>query len=110
MAKSRRLLVLIKPKDLEDPMAGNAPLGTPAQFAEAVAVFNTAPDGSTSTRLGTAVLHGPGYTVEYASGQDIINQAMVSVYESESAWPVLSRLCKELGWKMQDTESGQVFG
>ncbi len=109
-SKSRRLLVLIRPKDPADPMAGNLPLGKPKEFAEALAVFNTAPDGSASSRLGTAVLHGPGYTVEYASGQDVIAQAMVSVYEAESAWPVLSKLCKALGWKMQDTESGQVFG
>ncbi len=110
MAKSKRLLVLIKPKDPEDPLAGNFPLGKPREFADAVALFNTAPDGSTTSRLGTAVLHGPGYTVEYAAGQDMVNQAMVSVYEAESAWPVLSRMCKALGWKMQDTESGQIFG
>lgn len=110
MPKSKRLLVLIKPKDPDDPLAGNFPLGKPKEFATAVADFNTAPDGSSTVRLGTTVLHGPGYTVEYASAQDMVNQAMVSVYEAESAWPVLSRMCKTLGWKMQDTESGQIFG
>lgn len=111
MAKTkRRLLVLINPKDPTDPMAGNSPLGTVREFVAAVAPFNTAPDGAETKRLGTAVLHGPGMTVEYALGQDVLNQVMVAVYDAETAWPVLSRLCKTLGWKMQDTESGQTFG
>ena len=111
MAKSkRRLLVLIKPKDPADPMAGNAPLGSARELVAALAAFNTAPDGSKTARLATAVLHGPGMTVEYATGQDLLQQAMVSVYEADTAWPVLARLCKATGWKMQDTESGQIFG
>lgn len=111
MAKSkRRLLVLINPRDPADPSAGNAPLGRPREFVDAVARFNTAPDGAETRRLGTAVLHGPGMTVEYAPSQDELSQAMVAVYDAETAWPVLSRLCRELGWKMQDTDSGQIFG
>lgn len=111
MAKSkRRLLVLINPKDPADPMAGNAPLGTARELVAALAAFNTAPDGSKTARLATAILHGPGMTVEYATAQDPVTQAMVSVYEADTAWPVLSRICRATGWKMQDTESGQVFG
>ena len=49
-------------------------------------------------------------SVEYATGQDLIQQAMVGVNEIDVAFPVLSRMCRALGWKMQDTDSGQVFG
>ena len=111
MAKSkRRLLVLINPRDPDNPGAGNVPLGRPKEFLAAVAPFNTAPDGATTSRLGTAVLHGPGMTMEYAASQDELSQAMVAVYDVETAWPVLARLCRTLGWKMQDTDSGQIFG
>lgn len=111
MAKSKkRILVLIKPKDPENPMAGNAPIGTAKSLCSALAQFNTAADGSEIKRLGTMVLHGPGYTVEYAMGHDELMQAMVVVNNMDFAWPVLSKMCKANGWKMQDTESGQIFG
>ena len=111
MSKSKkRILVLIKPNDTENPMGGNAPIGTPKSLCIALAKFNTAADGGEVTRLGTMVLHGPGYTVEYAMGHDELTQAMVVVNNMDFAWPVLSKMCKANGWKMQDTESGQIFG
>ncbi len=108
--RKKRILVLIHPRDREDPSGGNIALGTPAELIEALARFNTQPDGSPRKALGTAVLHGPGFTVEYASSQDELMQAMVVVNDQDFAWPVLSRMCRTLNWKMQDTESGQVFG
>jgi len=106
----KRILVLIKPKDPDDMLAGNSPLGTPNELCAALARYNTAPDGAKVTRLGTMVLHGPGYTVEYAMGHDELMQAMVVVNVMDFALPVLSKMCKANGWKMQDTESGQIFG
>jgi len=110
MAKNKRILVMMNPRDPDDPSAGNEPLGTPGEIVAALARFNTAPDGSTLKRVGTMVLHGPGYTIEYASGHDQLTQAMVVVNSSDFAWPVLSQICKANGWKMQDTDSGQIFG
>jgi hypothetical protein len=111
MAKSKkRILVLIKPRDPEDPSAGTVPLGTPRELVAAVARFNVSGDGSARKALGTAVLHAPGFTLEYASSLDELNQAMVVVNDQDFAWPVLRRMCREMGWKMQDTESGQIFG
>jgi hypothetical protein len=111
MAKGKkRILVMINPRDPEDTLAGNVALGTPRELCSALAKFNTAPDGAQIKRLGTMVLHGPGYTVEYAMGHDELMQAMVVVNNMDFAWPVLSKICRVNGWKMQDTESGQVFG
>jgi len=101
---------MTNPKDPEDLLAGNFALGTPKEVCAALAKFNTGPDGSIVKRLGTMVLHGPGFTVEYASGHDELMQAMVVVNTMDFAWPVLSKICKANGWKMQDTESGQIFG
>lgn len=104
------MLVLIKPRDPEDPSAGNAPLGTEREVCEKLSHYNTAADGAEVKRLGTMVLHGPGYTIEYAVGHDELMQAMVIVNNMDFAYPVLSKMCRSLGWKMQDTESGQIFG
>ncbi len=109
-SRKKRILVMIKPKDSEDMLAGNFALGTPNEFRTALAKFNTAGDGGDTKRLSTMVLHGPGYTVEYAMGHDELMQAMVVVNNMDFAWPVLSKICKANGWKMQDTESGQIFG
>lgn len=104
-------IVLIKPVDptAKNTAAGLKPLGTLRQIREALANFNTASDGG-KPRLGTEVLHGPGIFLEIPTGQDDINQAMVTVLDEEIAWPVLSRLCKALGWKMMDIESGRLYG
>ena len=48
--------------------------------------------------------------VEVGTSQPRIMQAMVTVIEDDMAWPVLSRLCRRLGWKMMDIDSGRVFG
>lgn len=111
MAKSsKRILVFTSPKDVTNPMAGNNPLGTPKELCKALGRFNTLADGTELKRLGTMVLHGPGFTVEYAQGHDMLMQAMVIVNNTDFAWPVLSKVCQATGWKMQDTDSGQIFG
>jgi predicted dinucleotide-binding enzyme len=56
------------------------------------------------------LLHGPGMIVELATAQDPVQQAMVTVTDDDIAWPVLSRLCKAVGWKMVDVETGRMFG
>lgn len=102
----KRQLVLVKHAD---PAREPEPLGTLADVEKALADFNTAPDGA---KPGGAVrsLYGPGMIIEVATSQREILQAMVTVSEEETAWPVLSRLCRRLGWKMMDIDSGNVFG
>jgi hypothetical protein len=87
------------------------PLGTPKEVREILARYNTAPDGSPRTAsLGTEILHGPGLIVELPSNMEEVTQALVTVTDDDIAWPVLSRICKAVGWKMVDVESGRVFG
>ncbi|TVQ62004.1 MAG: hypothetical protein EA378_05935 [Phycisphaerales bacterium] len=107
MAKKRRRLVLQRP-DPDNPPALLS-LGKPADVAEAMAPYNTAPDGGTKS-LGTLILYGPGITVELPTSAPQVNQAMVTVVDEESAWPVLSRMCKANDWKMIDPDTGRSFG
>lgn len=109
MAK-RRQLVLIKLENPADPLGPLAPLGTPAAFRAVVARFNTAPDGGTSPAQGTERLHGPGMTIDIAAAQPQVRQALVNCTDEDIAWPVLRGICKAAGWKLQDIESGQMFG
>ncbi|MBL8877043.1 MAG: hypothetical protein JNM86_14710 [Phycisphaerae bacterium] len=88
-----------------------APMGTVKEVKEILAVYNTAPDGSPrSASLGTEVLHGPGLIIELPINQDEVTQALVTVLDDDIAWPVLSRVCKAVAWKMMDVETGRVFG
>ena len=103
---ARRQLVLVRP----DANGGMTPLGSVDEVAEALARFNTATDGSVARSLGTRVLYGPGFVVEIPTAQDTVNQALVNVKDEEIAWPVLSRMCRVLEWKMMDAATGRQFG
>jgi hypothetical protein len=85
------------------------PLGTPAEVLDALARFNTAPDGSGRDGTGVAVLHGPGFVVEIPSGADEVSQALATLVDEDLAFPVLSRACRALGWTMVDLDSGRTF-
>lgn len=102
----KRQLVLLKHADPQRPPE---PLGTLTQITRALADYNTAPDGGKSTGA-TRSLYGPGMIVEVSTASPDITQALVTVSEEDMAWPVLSRLCRRLGWKLMDIESGKVFG
>ena len=106
----KRQLVFLKPNDPGDISAGYAPLGSLAEFEAALAPFNTATDGSDGRSMGTRFLYGPGIVVEVPTGADTISQALVTVLDDDFALPVLMRICKANEWKMQDTESGRMFG
>lgn len=106
----KRQLVLIKLKDPSDRLSETVSLGSPRAFRDAVAAHNTAPDGSPQARAGTEILYGPGIVVEIAAGQDEVRQALVTCLDEDTAWPVLRAICKANGWKLQDMESGQMFG
>lgn len=90
--------------------ASGAPLGSQAALADALAGFNIGPDGAPPTpgRL-TAFFHGPGLFVEVPTGQPTVAQAIITVTDSEFAWPVLTKLCRALSAQMVDIETGQTF-
>lgn len=105
---AKRQVVLMRAGNRPGQMS---PMGTPGDVAAHLAVFNTAPDGSSrGETAGMAVLHGPGMVVEFPMGLDEVSQAMVTLTDDSIAWPVLMRLCKKLGWCMVDSESGRTFG
>ena len=104
----RRQLVFLRFADPEDRSKGTKTLAPRKEFAQTLAGFNTATDGSPPG--ATERFYGPGIIVEIAASGKDVNQALINCVEPDIAWPVLSRICKASGWKMQDVESGQVFG
>lgn len=106
MGKRSRMMVLSR-KAEEGESA--EPLGTLDTIKELLAPFNTAPDGGASNSLGLERLHGPGFVVDLPTSIDQPMQIMASINDDETAWPVLSRICRRLGWSLTDAESGRVF-
>ena len=76
---------------------------------EMLADANISTDGAPDT---IGVLYGPGIIVQMpmVGPDDPVAQVMVTLDEEDMAWPVLTRLCRRLGWKMLDPESGRTFG
>ena len=87
----------------------SVPLGTYDEVVEALERYNTSPDGSAES---VGVLYGPGFTVQlpFVDRSDPVMQVLVSIEEDGSAWPVLTRICKGLNWKMLDPSTGRTFG
>jgi len=106
VAKRSRMMVLSR---RTEPGEEPEPLGTIEQIEKMLAAFNTAEDGSSNTTLGLLRLHGPGFVLDLPTSIDKPMQMMASVNDDETAWPVLSRICRNLGWSMTDGETGQTF-
>lgn len=107
MAKTRQVVLFAAPPAGAPP--GKTPsLGPRRDVLKALASFNCAPDGSKDTSLA----YGPGFIAQFPLGDpgDDIQQALVGLNEEEIAWPVLSRICKTLGWMMMDPDTGRTFG
>jgi hypothetical protein len=107
MAKKRQLVLTRPPVAKGDPTV--VPLGTRKEVVAALAIYNTAPDGS-KRNTGMEVLWGPGMVLEFPASADQIGQVMISVSDEEIAWPVLQRMTKALGWMLVDLETGRSFG
>lgn len=106
------LVKVIKMEDEEAPSILNSvPLGSYKQVVEALGAFNTYTDGSKSPET-FGVLYGPGFMVQMpmVGPNDLVTQVGVSMQEEDIAWPVLMRVCRRLGWKMMDPQSGRMFG
>lgn len=112
-----RSILLVKTLD-QDTQEGEAPppaalstvsLGRYEEVVKLLTQFNCSADGSP---LGPNVLYGPGVILQMpmADRDDPVNQILVSLVEDSVAWPVLTRICRVLGWKMMDPSSGRTFG
>jgi len=106
---SRRQLVLIN-REGDNPST-DRPLGSVGEVCTQLARFNTSHDGSPEKKGGsTRRLFGPGMYVDVPIGQDEVKQILIDCYDSDLAGPVLMRICRAAGWRMQDVETGQMFG
>jgi len=103
--KSRMMVLSSKPEPGDEP----SPLGTLDEIKDLLSAFNTASDGSTNGSLGLERLYGPGFVIDMPTSMDTPMQVMASINDAEIAWPVLSRICRRLGWSLTDAESGQTF-
>lgn len=109
MAK-RRQLALIKLEDPDDRMSPTVPMGSRAEFESALEPFNTGSDGGADKGTGSVTYYGPGLVIEIVPMDDIVRQALVYCQNEDFAFPILFRICRANGWKLQDMESGQMFG
>jgi hypothetical protein len=89
---------------------GPKPLGDLREVRARLAAFNTSGDGTGPDVTGLERLHGPGMVVEIPTAQPTVQQAIATLNDEDYAFPVLVRMCRELGWKMMDLETGRVFG
>lgn len=85
------------------------PMGTLAEVVRELAAFNTGPDGSAESN---GLLYGPGLAVQLplSAPEAPVTQLDISITEEDTAWPVLIRMCRRLGWKMMDPATGRTFG
>ena len=101
---SNRQLVLVPP----DGDSENS-LGVKAQFVDDVARFNIATDGSSEN---AGIAFGPGFRLELplVGDKDPVSQALITITEEDNAWPVLTRICREMNWRLMDLDTGRTFG
>lgn len=116
MSKSRQIVLvnILKTEEDEDQSANtilnSVPLGSYDQVMDALKHFNTTPDGSDAPE-GFGVLYGPGLIAQMpmVGRSDPVMQVAISMTEEEIAWPVIMRICRQLGWMMMDPSSGRTF-
>lgn len=114
MARSRQIILvkILEVEDEETPSILNTiPLGAYRKVTAQLEHFNTSPDGAKDPD-SFGVLYGPGFTLQLPmiGPDDPVSQVIVTMTEEDMAWPVLTRLCKTLSWKMMDPQSGRTFG
>ena len=112
MAK-RRQLALNKFEDQDDPLSPTVSLGSVDEFVRAIEPFNTRTDREVACKndgSGSIVFYGPGLVLEIIPMDGQVRQALVYCQNQDFAFPVLYRMCKANGWKLQDIDTGQMFG
>ena len=80
------------------------PIGARADILAGLGCRNTMAE-----REGDDLLYGPGITIELPPGADPVNQMLISVTEEEIAWLVITRLVRELNWKLLDPSTGREY-
>ncbi len=92
-----------------DTMLNAVALGSWREVVRQLGAFNTAPDGSSDS---PGMLFGPGIIVQLPmlGPDDPVMQVVVTIEEEGIAWPVLTRVCRLLKWKMMDPKTGRTFG
>lgn len=105
---SARHVILQRAPDEGKPLADAQPLGDPRELRQTLARFNIYPDGGRMP-LGLDRLYGPGFVIEVPTSVDELRQVMAHIDDQETAWPVLSRMCRVLAWAMTDAETGRRF-
>lgn len=108
MARRKRQLVLTGAAPTSG--SGLVPLGSLKQVINILSDFNTGIDGSADKGTGVRLLHGPGFVVELPTSLDPVSQGLVTINDEDIAMGVLFRICKTLGWRMTDMETGRTFG
>lgn len=81
---------------------GMASLGSRPDLFRMLAERNTSSDGRHED-----ILHGPGFQLEVAPGQDPVTQMLMTIVDEDIAWVVIMRLAKELDWKLLDPMTGR---
>jgi hypothetical protein len=79
------------------------------QVLAILADHNTDADSTPDTTQPTIRLYGPGMTVEVPTANDELTQAIISVHDETTAWPVLERIGRKTAWRLMDMESGRVM-
>ncbi len=79
------------------------PIGARDDIRRQLADRNTGPENDEAPD----VLYGPGIRIEQTPGQDPITQMLVTITEEEIGWLVLTRLIRELRWRLVDPNTGR---
>lgn len=93
--------------DVQD--SASAPLGRLSSVLATLANFNTSSEAEPDFQQPTVRLYGPGMTMELPTAGEALTQAIISVHDETTAWPVLERLGRTTGWRLVDMESGRVM-
>lgn len=81
------------------------PLGSVRRVLSELAAFNTAPE-----EAGATYLWGPGFRVQMPmTGDDDINQLLVTLTDEDFAWAVLPKMCAAHQWSLMDPDSGRLL-
>ncbi len=110
MGKRQVVLMMKREEGAEGPAA----MGSVGEVVSALKRFNCWPDGSGPEGMGRspgmALVYGPGLVLEVPSASEEVTQVLATMTDDEYAFPVLMKICREIGWAMMDPESGRMFG
>jgi hypothetical protein len=107
MSRSKRRQFVIIGRELRP--GENAALGSQTELRNVLASYNTGPEGVAPEGAVLERFYGPGYVLEMALSVQTVQQMIAHVQEEGVAWPVLSKLCTAMRWRLMDIESGRIM-